>query len=346
MNKTYVFDELFWFHWYKMASNSPAKKRKILTLAEKIKVIELEKSGASSRQIALELSVGKTQILNIIKRKAEYLSDFENNASPDQKRRRYITGNEEINTLCWEWFKDATARRIIVNGPLLQEKALKFASDLGVDSFKASNGWLESFRQRHNISFGTMSGERGDVNNETVSAWKAKLPEFIKNYKASDIFNMDESGLFFRDTTRKTLFVKGEECAGGKRAKERITVALCASMCGEKIRPLVIGKSKQPRCFNKIRTETLPVDYYYNSKAWMNSSIMEDWLKKLNRKMRAQKRKFLLFLDNAPSHPEIQLSNIELKFLPPNTTSKTQPMDMGIIQATKLKFRKRQVQCL
>jgi kinesin family protein 6/9 len=56
--------------------------------------------------------------------------------SPERKRRRYINANEEINELSWTWFKDATARRINVTGPLLQEKALKFARELGNDTFK------------------------------------------------------------------------------------------------------------------------------------------------------------------------------------------------------------------
>lgn len=58
------------------------------------------------------------------------------------------------------------------------------------------------------------------------------------------------------------------------------------------------------------------------------------WLKQLDSSMRRQKQKILLSLDNAPSHPDIQLSNVEFQ----NTTH-----DMGIIQAMKLKFRKRQV---
>lgn len=75
----------------------------------------------------------------------------------------------------------------------------------------------------------------------------------------------------------------------------------------------------------------------------MTGKIYEDYLKKLNAQMKAQNRKVLLFVDNAPSHPELQLSNINVQFFPPNTTAYTQPMDQGIIQATKLKFRKRQV---
>ena len=39
--------------------------------------------------------------------------------------------------------------------------------------------------------------------------------------------------------------MKGEDAAGGKQSKERLTVALCSSMTCGKIKPLVIGKSCQ-----------------------------------------------------------------------------------------------------
>ena len=48
----------------------------------------------------------------------------------------------------------------------------------------------------------------------------------------------------------------------------------------------------------------------------------------------------LLFVDNCTAHPDVLFSNVKLVFLPPNTTSKFQPCDAGIIQATKMHFRK------
>jgi hypothetical protein len=114
-------------------------------------------------------------------------------------------------------------------------------------------------------------------------------------------------------------------------------------MLGEEMKPLVIGKARQPRCFNKTNPDSLPVIYRSNKKAWMTSKIYEEYLQILNRKMKRQKRNILLFVDNAPCHQDTLLSNVQVKFLPPNTTSFTQPMDQGIIQATKLKFRKKQV---
>ena len=115
-------------------------------------------------------------------------------------------------------------------------------------------------------------------------------------------------------------------------------------MTGEKMTPLVIGKANKPRCFKKIKPETIPVLYRANKKAWMTRFLMEEWLNCLNPLMKRQKRKILLFLDNVPSHPKINFDSVKVAFFPPNVTSISQSMDQGIIQATKLKFRKRQLQ--
>ena len=44
-------------------------------------------------------------------------------------------------------------------------------------------------------------------------------------------------------------------------------------------------------------------------------------------------------VDNCTAHPKVELTNIELEFLPPNTTSLIQPMDQGIIKNLKGHYR-------
>ncbi|XP_041469439.1 tigger transposable element-derived protein 4-like [Lytechinus variegatus] len=75
-----------------------------------------------------------------------------------------------------------------------------------------------------------------------------------------------------------------------------------------------------------------------NKKAWMNSGLFDSWLRKLD-KMGWQSRKIAMVVDNCPAHPIVTLENTELVFLPPNTTSMTQPMDGGVIQNLKLHYR-------
>ena len=270
----------------RFACKMPPKNRTALTLEQRIDVInKSEKGKLSARNISDHFGVGRSQSNSVLKRIADVLADFDNNVSAERKRQKKATGNDDINKLLWEWFKNATSRRINLSGPLIKEKALKFAQDFGVESFKASNGWLESFKHRHNIVMGTMSGERGDVSNDTVNDWKSKLPTVCEGYTPQDIFNMDETGLFYRDTPKSTFKVNGEECTGGKRSKERLTIALCASMTGEKLPALVIGKCKKPRCFKNITPKALPVIYTSNKRAWMNSALFQWWLETFNRKI-------------------------------------------------------------
>ncbi len=58
--------------------------------------------------------------------------------------------------------------------------------------------------------------------------------------------------------------------------------------------------------------------------------------------MKRQNRKILLLADNAPTYlldESIQLSNINVHFLPPNTTAHLQPLDAGIINSFKVKIK-------
>ena len=119
-----------------MASGLTKQKWKVLSLEEKVQAIILLDAGKPVYKVAEDFGVGKTQIQSLRKRKAEVLNDFENNVSGSTKRRWHVKGNEEINKLCLGWFKDAVNRCINVTGPLLKEKALVYANDLGNTNFK------------------------------------------------------------------------------------------------------------------------------------------------------------------------------------------------------------------
>ena len=71
----------------------------------------------------------------------------------------------------------------------------------------------------------------------------------------------------------------------------------------------------------------------------MTRALFEDWMRKLNRRMRLESRHVALLVDNCPAHPFIEMSDVEFIFLPPNTKSVTQPIDAGIIKNLKFHYR-------
>ena len=133
---------------------------------------------------------------------------------------------------------------------------------------------------------------------------------------------------------------RGEACHGGKKSKDRLTVLVAANMDGSQKLPLyVIGKSKNPRCFKQ--TKVLPCDYDGQPCAWITGDLFVAWVKKWDRKFQEEKRKAALIVDNCRAHPHVHgLKAITIFYLPPNTTSKLQPMDQGIIQVLKVYYRK------
>lgn len=307
-------------------------------------VVSLSDQGKSARQIALDLGVGKTQIQNILKRKAEVLEALAAGAPATRVRKLRRTGYERINEFTLQWIKTARSINTPLSGRAIQERALAFAAEMGIQEFKASNGWLESFRRRNGIRFSCRQGESADVNELltlTVEEWKDRLPALCASYRPSDVFNVDETGLFYRALPDKSHALKGEKCEGGKKAKERVTIALCCSLTGEKIKPVVIGESQGTQCFRGVTQSCLPVTWRANRKAWMTSALFEEWILELDKKMGKMGRKILLFLDNASCHRDVQLMNIKLQFLPAIPRSCPQPLGEGITRTLKAYYRKK-----
>ena len=122
--------------------------------------------------------------------------------------------------------------------------------------------------------------------------------------------------------------LKSEKCSGEKNSKIRITGLAAANAVGDKLPMFVIGKYKNPWCFKKC--ENITSRYRSQRKSWMDSTLFEEWIRELDVKFHKENRTIALIIDNCPAHPTIGgLSNVRLIFLPPNTTSVSQPMDKG-----------------
>ena len=323
--------------------------RTTLSLKEKINLLDKidKETNNSHRFLSKKFGLSKSYIGKILSSKETLRRDWEKCAenghgSPNRKRQRE-SKESEVDEALKRWFTEARNRGLPCSGPLLKAKAEDLAKSLGKTDFVASDGWLSRWKARHGILHKRMHGEKQDANNEAANDWVSSvLPELLSKYGPDDIYNADETGLYYRATPDGTLAFKGEAVSGSKKAMDRVTALVCCNMSGtDKKKLLLIGKSANPRCFKGIKVQSLPVDYRNNKNAWMTSILFTEWLEKWDNELRREKRKILLLVDNCSAHPVVQgLTNIELHFLPPNTTSILQPMDQGVIKNLKVLYRK------
>ena len=96
-----------------------------------------------------------------------------------------------------------------------------------------------------------------------IESVEGKLHELIAVFDIENVYNADETGLFFRLGPNKTLATKSDRAKGIKKDKERITVLLCCNSTGtKKVKPFVIGRYQILVVFNI----TLPIRYSSNSR--------------------------------------------------------------------------------
>lgn len=266
---------------------------------------------------------------------------------------------EQLDNAMYQWFIQARSQGIPLSGSIIMAKAVVMNNKLNGDSnFKASVGWLDKFKFRHGIRQLDISGEKLSADSTGIADFQEMLQSKIAelNLVREQVYNCDETGLNWKALPKKTLATVSEKSASGfKVQKDRITAMVCANASGNhKLSLLVIGKSKKPRAFKNLNMNALPAIYRNQKSAWMSQEIFSEWFhKKLVPEVKAHltekklPQKALLLMDNAPTHPtgEIQSAdgNITCLFLPTNTTSLIQPMDQGIIENMKRRYRKASV---
>ena len=86
---------------------------------------------------------------------------------------------------------------------------------------------------------------------QSVHSFKSRVIELCKGYTTENIFNADETALFYRQLPTKSLNLKVKKAKGCRLAKDRLSLLLCCSLKVEKLKPLIVGIAACPRIFRK-----------------------------------------------------------------------------------------------
>ena len=185
------------------------------------------------------------------------------------------------------WFSGVRAKSLPVTEEILRNKAKFFGQEMNIGEFQYSNGWMRNFKKRFSICCRALSGESAGIDEGTIREGRARAKTAVGNYRLCDVYNMDETGLFYRMLPDRTL-TTDSSVKGTKKAKTRITLALTANADGsDKLKPMVIGNAQKPRCFKHFNA-SLHCDYYSNKKAWMTAVLFGEWITKFDARMRKE----------------------------------------------------------
>lgn len=351
-------------------SKEAGKKRKIISVNEKNKIINDFEHGLNIASLAKKYNYSYATIANICKRDSQKIKDTatKNITGIDASTKIRPVIMTKMESLLYIWIEDCNQKGLPLGMQNIILKSIDIYGSLKLKldpnnkhTFNASRGWFDKFKKRYKLHSLILNGE-------SASADTSQADNFVRNfskdvegkYTLDQIINVDETGLFWKRMPKRTFISQdAKSVQGHKVSKERLTLLLGCNASGSlKLKPLLIYTSENPRAFKNVDKSKLGVYWRSNKKAWMTASMFIDWvksclIKELNHfsKHNEVPFKFLVLLDNAPGHSNLEVLNslcdgLTFMFLPPNTTSLIQPMDQGCISTFKSYYLKKSYQAI
>lgn len=209
------------------------------------------------------------------------------------------------------------------------------------------NSWLYGFQKRHGIKY--REHHRGMASEYIVAEESmVAIREYLADISPNNIYNCDETGLFWKLVPDRSLSTRN--LPGRKPEKARISALFCCNADGSDKLPIwFVGSAAKPRAFSAAGVHPAHLNMYWrsNHSARMTTPIFEEFLRWFDKRMTG--RKVVLLMDNFSAHENAlriieasgqPLQNTRVIWLPPNSTSKFQPLDQGIIWSWKANWRR------
>ncbi|XP_029055253.2 jerky protein homolog-like [Osmia bicornis bicornis] len=150
--------------------------------------------------------------IRTIKRNAVRIEEFASKTKGLRQRQRVRKPMyEELEHRLFTWFTERRTLGDFLTDAVLLEKAEELKQDMASSTnFKVSKSWLANFKRRHNIRLIKAYGEKASADEDAAKSFVQELKHFIEDndINLENIYNMDESGLFWKAFPTKTLTVE------------------------------------------------------------------------------------------------------------------------------------------
>ncbi|KAG0439778.1 Major centromere autoantigen B [Dictyocoela muelleri] len=151
-------------------NNHKKSTRKRLNYENKKEIIIFKQNNPNitQREISLRFNIPLSSVNDILKNKDIILSAKHNQKINIKNNFKTKIFDEKLI----EWFNLKRKKFCTIQDINMKEMSLELANLYGIKNFKASNGWLQKFKLRHNIFSKNITGESGLVNDNLIINFK------------------------------------------------------------------------------------------------------------------------------------------------------------------------------
>jgi hypothetical protein len=243
------------------AAAASGNKRKRLTLRQKGEVLDLLDKKTHHAAIAnkFECNVKTVQRINRDRESIKkQLVECGGGGKLAEKKSNRKPKYPDIDRLTLESFDRARQLRLPMTRDTLRTFGLKAQAELlkscseeeklRLESFTASEHWVKRFVTRNQLASVRLHGEAGSVDPGAIASQLATLATICADYEQDNIYNVDETGLYYKLLPRRSYIstkeskktVRGTK---GMTAKDRLSFYICTNATGtRKVSTLKLGE--------------------------------------------------------------------------------------------------------
>ncbi|GFS73014.1 tigger transposable element-derived protein 1 [Trichonephila clavipes] len=210
-------------------------QRQSISLETKIAILDRLGKGEGSTAIGKHFNLGESTVRAIKKNEATIRKSVILGTKLSTKFASYTRDVllERTERAIAIWIEEQVQRRIPVSGYLIQEKGLQFYKSMKQlepstspsqpgKEFSASKGWLTGFLKRKALHIIKVTGESATADEGVAKIFPEELAKIIEDgdYSADQVFNADETGLYWKKLPNCTYITKDEKTASGHKARD------------------------------------------------------------------------------------------------------------------------------
>ena len=124
-----------------------------------------------------------------------------------KRKHMKVPKTKELEDAVYKWYMQQKSVTVNVHGLEILEATHKLANNLAITSFKGSTGWLYQFHSR------VEHGKAACVDTSAVEPFRVEFNQLIKDkdLHLGQIYNADETALFWQSLPRNTKAFKNED---------------------------------------------------------------------------------------------------------------------------------------